>query len=479
MSILNLFKYFLKFLIIQLLSIGISLWYFDYFLVNKTTTTKYNIYLNLIEDWSRFFNFIPESLITVDLFFSLVIFTFIFFLFSTKFFTYVNELTLTVDKNFLGEFLTIYFLWTSYLFSAFYFLRFEGLSRNLLIIYTFYVPLILFVFRNSEILSLLLGRSPLKENYISINLSAESTFRNLRILKFRKEVHNIKLDIPLNFSEVINNIDKLNKKQKINLVVIKFNQVSKMPLKLESYLINLNKKVILISDKQLIFNKNFIYRYQILENQNIYYFNNDIQYGSKFILKRLIDIVLTFVVLTITFPFFLYIFLKIYFTDGNPVIINQKRVGLHGNVFKMYKFRTMVRQSHEKRDELKHSNKKTGPLFKLVDDPRLLPGSKFLRKYSLDELPQLFNVLQGNMSLVGPRPLFEEDTTFFNKNYMRRLNVLPGMTGLLQINDRNTDNFEIWYKYDLQYIENWNLILDLKILIKTIPSILKRQNSGI
>jgi lipopolysaccharide/colanic/teichoic acid biosynthesis glycosyltransferase len=111
-------------------------------------------------------------------------------------------------------------------------------------------------------------------------------------------------------------------------------------------------------------------------------------------------------------------------------------------------------------------------------DPRLITGLQFLRKFSLDELPQLLNVLKGEMSLVGPRPLFKEDTEYFNKNYMRRLNVLPGMTGLLQINERNTDDFEIWYKYDIEYIENWTLYLDFKILIKTFSAIYKKSTSG-
>ena len=103
---------------------------------------------------------------------------------------------------------------------------------------------------------------------------------------------------------------------------------------------------------------------------------------------------------------------------------------------------------------------------------------KYLRKYSLDELPQLINVLKGDMSLVGPRPLFEEDNEYFDKNYMRRLNVMPGMTGLLQINERNTDDFEIWYKYDIEYIENWNLYLDIKILFKTFKALKNKNSSG-
>ena len=138
----------------------------------------------------------------------------------------------------------------------------------------------------------------------------------------------------------------------------------------------------------------------------------------------------------------------------------------------------MFNDSHEKRKELKDFNEKDGPLFKLDEDPRIIKQLSFLRKYSLDELPQLINVLKGDMSLVGPRPLFEEDSEYFDKNYMRRLNVLPGMTGLLQISERNTDDFATWYKYDIEYIENWNLYLDLKILFKTFGALKREDISG-
>ena len=141
----------------------------------------------------------------------------------------------------------------------------------------------------------------------------------------------------------------------------------------------------------------------------------------------------------------------------------------------MYKFRTMKKDSHKLREELSELNKNSGPLFKIENDPRIIDGALFLRKYSLDELPQLLNVLKGQMSLVGPRPLFYEDTEHFDKNYMRRLNVLPGITGLLQINERNTSDFDVWYQYDIEYIQNWSLYLDLKILIKT-PMALLRGN---
>ena len=130
------------------------------------------------------------------------------------------------------------------------------------------------------------------------------------------------------------------------------------------------------------------------------------------------------------------------------------------------------------RENLEDLSQGSGPLFKISDDPRLLKGAKFLRRYSIDELPQLINVLKGDMSLVGPRPLFEEDTQMFNEKYMRRLNVLPGLTGLLQINERNTDKFSTWYKYDMEYIDNWSLFLDLKIIFKTPFSMFSSKIQG-
>ena len=139
----------------------------------------------------------------------------------------------------------------------------------------------------------------------------------------------------------------------------------------------------------------------------------------------------------------------------------------------------MYLDSHKKRDSMSDLNKNDKVIFKIEDDPRIFNGGEKLRKFSLDELPQLFNVVKGEMSLVGPRPLFEEDTKHFNENYMRRLNVLPGLTGLLQINERNTSEFEVWYKYDMEYINNWSLSLDLSILFKTPFSILKNNSKGL
>ena len=474
MKINSLIKYIVRFLFLQVVVSYLTIWYFDNFLIFGDED-KYNLYLSLVEDRNRFVPFIPVEVITVDLILILIVFLFLVVLYSTKFYTYVNELDYSYEKSYLDEYFSIYLLWNSFLFSSFLIFRFSGLSRGNLLIFTFLVPLVLLLFRNSELLSTMLGRSIINENFITFNLNSESIFRNLRIMSFRKNIENYFIK---DFLEVIKKTDEINKILNINLVVINFENQINIDEALEKYLLNLNKKILLISKNKISFNKNFIYREEFINDQYFVYFNNDIQYGSKFILKRVTDLILGTVALFVLTPFMLLIYFFIILRNGFPGIIKQDRVGLHGKNFKMYKFRTMVNNSHELRKDLESLNDKTGPLFKIDNDPRLIKGSLFLRKYSLDELPQLFNVIKGNMSLVGPRPLFNTDTKLFNESYMRRLNVLPGMTGLLQINDRNADDFETWFKYDVEYIENWSLYLDLKIILKTLPSLFNKKIQG-
>tara|TARA_B110000003_G_scaffold267775_1_gene296434 strand:- start:534 stop:1616 length:1083 start_codon:yes stop_codon:yes gene_type:complete len=353
------------------------------------------------------------------------------------------------------------------------------ISRGYLFIYTLIVPMILLIFRNSEFISSLLGRSVTNENSITFNLEDDSIFRNLRILTFRntvKDFTNVDLD---NAEKVIKLIDAENKLININLIVLNFSSANTISEKLENYLINTNKKVLIISKEEVMFNSYFLKREETISNFNLAYFNNDIQYGSKYIIKRILDISLSILGIILLLPLLLGIFIYIRIVDGGPSVIKQNRVGLHGKQFKMYKFRTMKNNSHELRNDLQDLNKNDGLIFKIENDPRLLKGTLMLRNLSLDELPQLINVLRGNMSIVGPRPLFEEDTKLFSEKYMRRLNVLPGITGLLQINERNTSEFETWYKYDIEYIENWTLYLDLKIIFKTPISLFKSNTRGL
>ncbi|MFL2711283.1 MAG: sugar transferase [Candidatus Actinomarina sp.] len=435
---------------------------------------------NLWEDRNRFFPFINEELVTINVFLVLFIFLFLVILYSTKFYTYVNELSYSLDRSYLDEYISIYLLWTSSLFVFLTFFRVAHLiSRGYLVLFTFLVPIILLLFRNSEFISSLLGRSVTNENYVTFNLEQDSLFRNLRIMTFRKSIKDF-VDVNLNDSKlVIDNIDTINKEINLNLIVINVPKTFSINEDLEEYLINLNKKVLIISSENLKFQNYFLKRSEIISDYYLTYFNNDIQYGSKYILKRTIDIIFSILGIISLFPLILITYFYIFIIDGRPVIIKQARVGLHGKQFNMYKFRTMYNNSHEIREELQDLNKNDEVIFKIEDDPRIIKGAHSLRKYSLDEIPQFINVLKGEMSIVGPRPLFDEDTKLFDKNYMRRLNVLPGITGLLQINERNTSEFSTWYKYDIEYIENWSLYLDLKIIFKTPLSLLRGRAKGL
>ena len=477
MKINNLLKYFSRFLLLQISLTLITIFYFDNFLI-WSSEFKYEIYLNLIEDKNRFLPFISDSLITVDGVLAGLIFVFLIIIYSTTFYTYVNELSFSMNRNLLGEYFQIYLLWTSYLLVSFFILRFNNLFRGNLLIFSFLIPLVLLIFRNTEFISSLLGRSVTNETFITFNLDDSSRFRNLRIMTFRKNIGSFFVDEEKLENDIKSIVDSENKKKKINLIVIE-TTLSNFSEEFEKYLINLNKKVLIISGKKIQFNNNFLYREELVDKFRLVYFNNDIQYGSKFILKRVMDIVFSFILIILFSPFILIISILIFAKDGNPIVIKQNRVGLHGDQFDMLKFRTMKNKSHERREELSELNKSDGPLFKIENDPRILNGLSFIREMSLDEIPQLINVLKGEMSIVGPRPLFDDDTKLFDTKYMRRLNVMPGITGLLQINERNATDFQTWYEYDIKYIENWNLFLDLEIILKTPFAMFSKKIRGI
>ncbi len=484
MKLSSFLKYSTRFLFLQLVLTYTTILYFNNVLIPTKfcelcvgNSFRLQINSNLWEDRNRFFRFLPERFSEIEYFLVFFIFIFLIILYSTKFYTYVNELSYSLDRNYLDEYISIYLLWTSMFFIFITIFRISSLiSRGYLLIFTFLIPLILLLFRNSEYISSLLGRSVTNENFVTFNLEEDSIFRNLRIMTFRENVGNFNLN---EAEGIIKKIDELNKNINVNLVVLNVNYSNIMNEKLENYLINLNKKILIISKEEIKFENYFISRTEILSSYYLTYFNNDIQYGSKYILKRLLDIVVSITSIIVFLPLFIGIILYIYFLDGSEAIIKQDRVGLHGEQFKMYKFRTMKKGAHEMREELKDLNKNDEAIFKIENDPRIINGTKSLRKYSLDELPQFFNVLKGDMSIVGPRPLFNEDTQLFNQSYMRRLNVMPGITGLLQINDRNTSDFERWYKYDMEYIENWSLFLDIKIILKTPYSLLTNKSKGV
>ncbi len=201
--------------------------------------------------------------------------------------------------------------------------------------------------------------------------------------------------------------------------------------------------------------------------------------GSDFLVKRFFDLCCSIVALLLLFPAYLVIAILIKLDSPGPVFFKQNRAGLHGQNFKIWKFRTMVADAEKLQFTLEAKNEiKDGILFKLKDDPRITPVGKFLRRYSLDELPQLFNVLLGQMSLVGPRPLPMRDVEKFKTKHFIRQEVLPGITGLWQVSGRSDiDNFEDGVELDITYIENWSLWLDLKILLKTVKVVLNKTGA--
>ena len=469
-------KYGIRFLILQGLLTSFSIFYFDRFLIGDYYDGYLIIRDNLLEDRDRFYPFISNDFIKSDIYIAIFIFLFLVILYSTKFYTYVNELTFSLDRKYFDEFLSIYLLWTSSIFVFFYIFRFSILSRGYLLLFTFLVPLILILFRNSEAISNFLGRSTSKENYITFNLEEDSIFRKLRIITFRNSIGDYTFN---NVSEIIDTVDRVNRNNNLNLIIINLNKSIELTEDVEKYLIDINKKVLIISKNRIDFKNIFLRRIENLNNYFLTYFNNDIQYGARYILKRLIDVVFSSILLIATLPLTIFVMLFILLKDGYPFVIKQRRVGLHGNKFNMYKFRSMRKDSHTQRAELEILNKGEGPLFKIENDPRIIKGANFIRDYSLDEIPQLINVIKGEMSIVGPRPLFDEDTKLFKQQYMRRLNVLPGITGLLQINDRNTSDFSVWYKYDILYIENWSIFLDFKIMLQTPLAMINKNKKGL
>jgi exopolysaccharide biosynthesis polyprenyl glycosylphosphotransferase len=192
------------------------------------------------------------------------------------------------------------------------------------------------------------------------------------------------------------------------------------------------------------------------------------------VFKQLLDHVGALLALMVVWPFMLLFGLLIKITSPGPVFFKQQRSGLNGQPFTIYKFRTMVTNAEQIKHELAAMNEMSGPVFKVTKDPRITPIGKWLRKFSIDEWPQLFNVLRGEMSLVGPRPLPVDEVKRFNDlAHRRRLSVKPGLTCLWQISGRNNvKDFRDWVRLDLEYIDNWSLWLDIKILFRTVPVVL-------
>ena len=190
--------------------------------------------------------------------------------------------------------------------------------------------------------------------------------------------------------------------------------------------------------------------------------------------KRAVDIAGSLVGLVVLSPVLLVTALAIRLRDGPPILFRQTRVGLHGRPFTIYKFRTMVRGAEEHLAEVQHLNERNGIVFKAADDPRVTRLGRTLRATSIDELPQLWNVLKGEMSLVGPRPPLVTEVAEYDIWHRRRLSMKPGITGLWQVEARHEPEFDRWVERDLAYIDRWSLLLDLKILLRTVPAVFGR-----
>ena len=208
-------------------------------------------------------------------------------------------------------------------------------------------------------------------------------------------------------------------------------------------------------------------------------FENESTRGFSFYeaIKRLIDIICSFVGILVLSPLFIIIAIIVKFTSKGPIFFSQKRVGRNGKEFDMYKFRSMVVNAEELKEKLAAQNEMSGPMFKMKDDPRVTKVGKFIRKTSIDELPQLWNVLKGNMSLVGPRPSLPKEVAQFEDWMYKRLEVKPGLTCYWQVCGRNNIDFEDWMKLDIRYVKERNLWIDIKLIFKTVGVVFGDKNA--
>ena len=195
------------------------------------------------------------------------------------------------------------------------------------------------------------------------------------------------------------------------------------------------------------------------------------------VVKRAMDILISLFGILLSFPLWIFIALCIACDSRGPVIFKQVRVGKRGRPFVLYKFRSMQMGAEEMKESLKYLNVAEGPIFKIKDDPRVTRVGRMLRRSTLDELPQLVNVLKGEMSLVGPRPPLPEEVAVYTPLQKKRLDVKPGLTCLWQVSCRSEVSFSEWIQLDLYYIQHQSLLLDVKILVRTLPAILSRRGA--
>lgn len=198
----------------------------------------------------------------------------------------------------------------------------------------------------------------------------------------------------------------------------------------------------------------------------------------QYALKRVIDIVASATALLVLSPMLLGVAAAIKITSPGPVLFKQKRVGLHGATFDLLKFRSMVTNAEALKAKLMAQNEQTGPVFKMKNDPRITGIGHFIRKYSIDELPQLVNILRGDMTIVGPRPAVPSEVAQYKAWQRRRLSVRPGLTCYWQVGGRNSIGFEDWMRLDLRYVDNWSLAVDMHLILQTFPAVLAGKGAS-
>ena len=196
------------------------------------------------------------------------------------------------------------------------------------------------------------------------------------------------------------------------------------------------------------------------------------------ICKRTIDIIGAGLGLILLSPIIAIVACAVKVTSKGPIFFSQKRVGKNGELFEMYKFRSMVVNAEELKEKLEEQNEMSGPMFKIKDDPRVTKVGKFIRKTSIDELPQLWNVLKGDMSLVGPRPSLPKEVEQFDNWMFKRLSVRPGLTCYWQVSGRNNIGFEDWMKLDCKYVDDRNIWIDIKLIFKTVGVLFGDKNAS-
>ena len=418
-------------------------------------------------DFERFFNLQLQNN-TIETLFYLI---FAIFLNLLIFSSYWFNNPKFYDESIQTTYLKLFRYTATFTFIFFYAFRTFNSSRLFLIGFIFFLPSIFLFFRSGGVFSKIIN-SKITENfiYLSEDLSGESITMLKSIFLNKNKVYERQVQ---SNEDIYSILLKLQKNISFDFVVLNVNKFAKQTDDFILNLFNLKKPIYIYANTDQAFKSIFPLKTIVENDKTVYFINSNAQQGIELILKRISDLIISIVMIVVVSPILIFLYILIYLNDWNSPIVKIERIGKNGIPFSMYKFRTMKPNSHLLRENLLESNQRKGPLFKIENDPRIIKKFNWIRNYSFDELPQLFNVLKGDMSLVGPRPLFSDDLKLFKQEETIRLCVMPGITGLLQINDRETDDFGKWFYWDKKYIDNWSLLLDLKILIKTLPRLKK------